>query len=539
MNITNKEKYSSFIIEILLLLISLLFYVFSWLYVQDFLVGLNNVFYNSDTMYLPSLYKDLFIDGAHYSGWKLTPAPFFFPEMLIYFLLQSFIKDFQISLQLTQFACISLCSIVIGFIFSKYKKNNSQILPFVYSFISFGVVFVVIRQIFPSNEFNASVPFMLPGYHIGALLFCFLSFFLSLKALQNNISLIERRMIYLFLFIVSFIAFFSDLIYFVQFAFPFFATLIVLFLLKRIEFNQIKFFVIIISSSLLLSKILARFLIHYRALHDHLSRVDKVQAAKSSFTALLHDSISSPILTIFIFFFIGTCFFVFIKNLLLKKKLSLKIETFLIFAILMIICNIAAVILSGMYAPFSFHSCFRYLLSIVFIPYFACFLFIFQFSEKNIKILYSIISIILGIGLYFPLSNINNLKLINNYQPSLVSCLDKNVAKYQIKNGLAQYWDSKIVTMFSKKDLFVVASTPHPQNNPVNMFHWINNIDWYKKKFDFIIYDPKAPEGWQFDKDKLIKSFGEPNQTFQCGQKQIWIYKGNSKFESYFANNFK
>lgn len=42
-------------------------------------------FFNADALYLPALYRDLVeLDGT-WSSWRLTPAPYFFPDMPLYF----------------------------------------------------------------------------------------------------------------------------------------------------------------------------------------------------------------------------------------------------------------------------------------------------------------------------------------------------------------------------------------------------------------------------------------------------------------------
>jgi hypothetical protein len=43
--------------------------------------------FNADSLYLPALYRDLFEEGGRWTSWKLTPAPYFFPDMGLYFLL--------------------------------------------------------------------------------------------------------------------------------------------------------------------------------------------------------------------------------------------------------------------------------------------------------------------------------------------------------------------------------------------------------------------------------------------------------------------
>lgn len=42
-------------------------------------------FFMSDTLYLPSIYRDLFQLGGHLRDWSLNPAPNFFPDMALYF----------------------------------------------------------------------------------------------------------------------------------------------------------------------------------------------------------------------------------------------------------------------------------------------------------------------------------------------------------------------------------------------------------------------------------------------------------------------
>ncbi|NPC87214.1 hypothetical protein HPC49_54685, partial [Pyxidicoccus fallax] len=42
-------------------------------------------FFNADALYLPALYRDIVGLGGSWSGWRLTPAPYFFPDMPLYF----------------------------------------------------------------------------------------------------------------------------------------------------------------------------------------------------------------------------------------------------------------------------------------------------------------------------------------------------------------------------------------------------------------------------------------------------------------------
>ncbi|MES2349239.1 MAG: hypothetical protein V4641_16885, partial [Pseudomonadota bacterium] len=51
------------------------------------------LFFNSDALYLPALYYDLFERGGQLRQWFLTPAPYFFPDWPLYFGLRALTGD--------------------------------------------------------------------------------------------------------------------------------------------------------------------------------------------------------------------------------------------------------------------------------------------------------------------------------------------------------------------------------------------------------------------------------------------------------------
>ena len=55
-------------------------------------VDLWNIF-NSDSIYLSSVYNDVFNQKNSFFSWRLTPGPFFFPEMLFYFIFKAVVQD--------------------------------------------------------------------------------------------------------------------------------------------------------------------------------------------------------------------------------------------------------------------------------------------------------------------------------------------------------------------------------------------------------------------------------------------------------------
>ena len=67
------------------------------------------IFFNSDTLYLSSIYTDLFMDGTGVEGWRLNSAPNFFPEMPLYWGLMALLKKHALTslvYSIVQFAAV-------------------------------------------------------------------------------------------------------------------------------------------------------------------------------------------------------------------------------------------------------------------------------------------------------------------------------------------------------------------------------------------------------------------------------------------------
>ena len=96
--------------------------------------------FNSDSVGVPYLFKDIFKDGGYFKDWKLASAPTLFPDMVLYYILyQIFELDF---LTITfWFAIIQVLTIAAlsCFVFRKLltgrSKEFSWLVPLFYSFI--------------------------------------------------------------------------------------------------------------------------------------------------------------------------------------------------------------------------------------------------------------------------------------------------------------------------------------------------------------------------------------------------------------------
>jgi hypothetical protein len=87
---SNNKLFTRFLcILIFILNLVLIIVLFSRLSPNDL-----KIYFNSEALYLPSLYRDLFIDHNPLIGWHLNPALGFFPDVIVYFILMFFSGNF-------------------------------------------------------------------------------------------------------------------------------------------------------------------------------------------------------------------------------------------------------------------------------------------------------------------------------------------------------------------------------------------------------------------------------------------------------------
>jgi len=229
-------KYLWFIIALVIALIVQLYW-FSSLSLND----LEN-FFTSDTLTLPSLYRDWFEDGYSINGWTLNAAPNFFPDMLLFFVLNFITKNYILAsfwFPLIQFfAIIMLCYWI-------FKTINSNLLPATFApaiFLCTSFLFVL----FIDKCFWKSMLINTNSFHNGAFvmtLACLLLFFLYLRK-ESKVSIGA-------LIVIVAISAPSDRLFFISFLVPLFLSIIVLYILNFERKKMMKLFLFLLIGGLL------------------------------------------------------------------------------------------------------------------------------------------------------------------------------------------------------------------------------------------------------------------------------------------------
>lgn len=440
-------------------------------------------FFNADSLYLPSVYRDLFVDKNSFEGWHLNPAPNFFPDMFFYCIL------------------MFLCG------------NNFIIASFLFSIIQYFVFLFILRALFKiivpdqSAKFHAVI-FFIPtlcllsafylhgnyifayfllsnSYHTGSFIMALVSFILTLSFFKEGY--ISRAVI---LFIIAFVAVFSDKLYIASFVAP--AIFTSLFFIKkytRVSLTVISISIVAPAISLWLFNKLSRS--NYLWFDDvQVAEIKMENIAKSyhRMVELLKEFIfyfGYHTLTIYLFL---TSIFLLLFLLIKRWKNSAPV---LKYSLIFIICQSALVVIAPIVSgKFTGEDTFRYNLYPVYLGglNLAIFLAITVPRKNFVKtgfkyaMFLSIISAFIG-GIYKFESK--GLIYFFSFYPETARKLDAIAEKDGLLRGVGNYWYAKYVTMFSKRGVKV-----HAVFDDLVAYTHVANENWFfdqNHKFNFVL----------------------------------------------------
>ncbi|MCE9599806.1 MAG: hypothetical protein K8S54_17740, partial [Spirochaetia bacterium] len=158
---------------------------------------------SSDALYAPALFRDLFIESVPTRGWTLPPAPYFFPDLLIYFLVLVFFKQ-PLAAFVAGTAFFTLSLICAGFFLRTAFPKQKHVYTGV--FLAGSLLhLLIIHDLLPASFRGLIVP----TFHHGASTCAFIAFALILKGLKDK----QPAASFIFLFLLSWAAMLSDSVY--------------------------------------------------------------------------------------------------------------------------------------------------------------------------------------------------------------------------------------------------------------------------------------------------------------------------------------
>ncbi len=178
------------------------------------------MYLNADKIYHPIIFQDIFLDGMGVKGWHLNGAPNFFPDMFIYFVLMSFLRDPLV----TDFAFSMLQYIsflfLVYWLFRQINKEKYAAYSALFTFLMF---FFLLIPVF-ANRFLITYQLLSISYHMGASIMALLCLNLFIKYLRTT-----KKRTLAALMIFTILGALSDRLFLVQFLFPAMSLLVLFF----------------------------------------------------------------------------------------------------------------------------------------------------------------------------------------------------------------------------------------------------------------------------------------------------------------------
>ncbi|MCT4581202.1 MAG: hypothetical protein N4A35_07275 [Flavobacteriales bacterium] len=427
------------------------------------IVQIEKHFFNSDTLYLPSIYVDLFEHHNHFKDFNLNPAPNFFPDMGFHFVLMKLLQsDFKLV------ALVFAIFQVFGIVVLLDRIGQLLAMPRSIKVLGIGLLFLFFLPAVFSNDFLFSFYFIINSYHLGSFILA-----LWLVVLLYQIEHWFSTLLYTALVFVGVI---SDKSLIVNFVVPLILVGIVFLILngKEKQINLKKGMLYAVIGSLLgfaflkLNKELEWLSIPHTDIDPTWEKiVASVQLFFKQTLKYLMDF--SWVSLVFFLAIVSYC----LQAFHLVSGLKHKPE----FGDLLLFLMINVVLFSPVFIGkitgldslrYNYHGV---ILLVFLLPYT-----IHKIWKVNERILRGIGGAWTGMIVWGALFGVN-IKGVHNYlnlYPYETSLMDRAIDKYQLKKGLATYWKAKKNTMFSKENGIV-----YNVHEDLKVYQHVSNKTWY------------------------------------------------------------
>lgn len=496
---------------------------------------------NSDYLYLHETANTLH-GFKSMAGQSFPPAPYYFPDLLVIFLLQFLTINMTVINLISSFLFLLSYCILVFYLLQTVMHDKW--FAYLGTLIAFCSYFLLIP-----NELQYLKVW--PASHLSVILYCIflLTVYLNIRDKRAN------PLLLLSLLIPTFLIFISDNLLFAQGLFP--LSLAILIDRYRHPGNRkiAFYFVLIFFFVTLLGARMDLFLYHYfditYALNASLFRVRKVAEIGTTLQTawqIVKDNVSlNPI-------FYGMLLFYNLSSMLLVSiiftkrivwKISQESLNKLIFVLgysyLAQTINIILAILCG---KFTDVGRFRYLDTLHVFPSiaFAMTIVFLLCHRKFVHACLIVLSMTFIVSSFIFIVQNKNLLMRFSLQtpyPEFVQCIDRMHNTYAINNGVGEYWDVKEIRMLSKNAMMMTQV-----DKTLNFFNFIDNKHAFYKDssaktpfdYQFIIVTPDS-EFRSLDKNKILADIGKPDRIEKCGYREVWVYltaESRGKLNGYF-----
>ncbi len=459
------------------------------------------LFFNSDALFFPSFFKNIFLEGKHFADWVLPPSSYLFPDALLYAI--AYILGTNAFTQILVFAILQsiLFFYLISTLLSLFIRRSDA-----FSYSAIICSNVILLGLYSADPFGLS---FIDVFHFGSLL-SFLILSILLLKFHSAVSIKSKYFIGALTVFIATCSALSDRLILIQFIVPI-LLIGIYFSCAGSKSKRVLQFGILLSIGYLLALILGKIFLPEMGSLEYGIGLGSISDKSMMFANWL---ISKPILIQFTLVFLPISLYFAI--LFLRQNgsdASQNVAQQRLIAYLVLVSIALTLLVTGLsnrdFTP-------RYLLPFLFLP--PVFLFI-LLSEGKSRILVSLLFVSSCLAIFANHGKEKSPVLFYTYYPEFVRCVDTLAKRHHVSRGIAQYWDAIPLYVFSNAGLDVVPVID--DGSPMRFA--FNNND-FSGEFSFAVIDNNATGLYKISRTAIEQRLSNKPFEYQCFEKTVLIF---------------
>jgi hypothetical protein len=469
---------------------------------------------NSDAMYLPALYRDLFLEGGDIGEWFLTPSPYFFPDMPLYFLSRFVAGNLYDAIYLYMVFQVFLTFLCVTWIYKKVLADTWGGVA-----VANACVFIPVSMlgVFFWGPFKN---ILLSAHHFSALLVGLGILALCAEHVRGTGRVYVQLTV---IVLLSFVMTVSDMVFTVWISIPIAGSAVLLWLCGWLSAGRTWMLVAGLGGSSIIAAVIGRLLsrVDVQGLYLCMS-FDNLMTITTKNLWKLHDLVLYKTWIVVVAVLCLYSIWWIRRNW--RGKGTFPKDPYLSF---LICVTVICIILSALIFSTAGMRTTRYYIAPAILPIIFAPLLLVDDPRRRKALTgrWGLVAITLCC-----LSVMGGGAILNAGKPMpgtfpspITMCVDELAGKLGVERGLATYWQAKHTSMLSGKSVRVVQVSAL-----LKPYYWITSDAWYDEPFDFIIVHNEAEPGYKIDTQRMKAIYGEPALVEECGDSTIYVYEKSS-----------
>jgi len=459
---------------------------------------------HSDALYLPVLFEDVLRRGGGLGDWFLTPAPYFFPDFLLY--LPAWLGGGGVTGQTTLFALLQTVTMA-GALFLVARKALSD------ASLAATAALVPLLIWLGLHADDPFVRLFSSAHHYGAFIAALLLTALWLGLDDSR----RRRPAQAAVASLVYLATLSDALFLVQAVMPLLAAAL---LCRRGAgpATTPRGGALLLLAPAFLAMVSYRFVVAHPTRYPARLGLGKLSANLAESGNIFATLIGQrPLLAaaLLLTLLAGLACIAACLRRDIRLTLPRQLQLLLAFATLSCAATMAVMLLSTTVQPVP-----RYLITSVSALLVSGWLALAWWLGQRLGLAAAGLALVFSSLLMVDAWQLRGQHTTPSYfYPEQLACIDQALEASGGRHGIAQYWDAKRVQGLSRHQLTVAQYTAE-----LAPMEWITSQRFFAAGYDFAIIANQEAPPFRLPQEQLVAFNGEPLRTVDCGDRSVLLY---------------